>query len=203
MIKVSTSFEIFPTNSYIPNNEEVILLSQKHLKDYLKKQDIILDIKIKNQIRFIKNDILTESELLIRDKTKYESFIIDNQGQALLFYQAVDDISKEFWEDEIKNNIRAEELEKLINKNIMLGYSWSVKRTMGQPAIVNIYYGYLAIAIAELTNGIIYSDDGAWEYECFPATADNFKEQYLDLSKLKESTIKEFINWCLKSLKTI
>lgn len=58
-------------------------------------------------------------------------------------------------------NWRAEKLKDKIKANIELGYSWSVKRTMRQPYIISIYYGFLAITIAMLTDGIIYSSDGA------------------------------------------
>lgn len=199
---MSMSFEIFPTNNYIPNNEEIVMISHGYFMDYLKKKDIHLNANIKCETRFIPTDILERNDKLVSDGTKYEAFIINNLGQALVLYHNQDDLSKEFWEEEINSNIRAKALKNLIDKNIMLGYSWSVKRTMGQPAIINIYYGFLALAIAYLTDGLIYSDDGAWEYSCFPLTANDFQDLYLDVSKLKDNNIKEFINKCLLDLKT-
>ncbi len=92
-------------------------------------------------------------------------------------------------------------MEKKIWDNLKTGYSWRVKRTMGQPAVVNLYYGYLAIAIAVLTEGILYSDDGAWDYECFPIEGKVFEKEYLNLDKLNNITLKHSIESCLFSLK--
>ena len=196
------SFEVFPTNNYIPSNEEVIILSKKYLVEYLEKQNIYLDIRIKSETYFVQNNTITENNGLINDETKYESFVINGSGQALVFYHKADDMLQEFWDEEIASNIRAKALEDSINTNKNLGYSWSIKRTMGQTAIVNIYYGFLALSIANLTDGFIYSDDGAWEYTCFPSMPYDFQKQYLNISKLQDSNIKEFINKCLFELKT-
>ena len=59
----------------------------------------------------------------------------------------------------------------------------------------------MAMAIAELTAGIIYSDDGAWEYRCFPATAEEFRGNYLDLSKIQDDNLKDFVERCLCELR--
>ena len=67
---------------------------------------------------------------------------------------------------------------------------------MGQPAIVSLYYGYLAIAIAVLTDGIIYSDDGAWDYSRLPIEGKFFKNEYLNIKNISDPMVKENIeNW--------
>lgn len=88
-----------------------------------------------------------------------------------------------------------------IDINLNIGYSWTVKRTMGQPAIVNLYYGYLAITIAVLTDGIVYSDDGAWDYSCLPIEGKVFEEEYLNLNKISDVKFKENIGKWLHELK--
>ena len=113
----------------------------------------------------------------------------------------IEKIDEEFWNEEIKINENARFMEKKIWDSLKTGYSWRVKRTMGQPAVVNLYYGYLAIAIAVLTEGILYSDDGAWDYECFPIEGKSFEKEYLNLDKLNNITLKHSIESCLFSLK--
>ncbi len=56
---------------------------------------------------------------------------------------------------------------------------WLFRRSAGQPALVVVLYGFLASALAQLTNGLIYSDDGAWDFERFPARSVAFDGWYL------------------------
>jgi hypothetical protein len=68
----------------------------------------------------------------------------------------------------------AERLEqaKLVNKRI------SFRRSMGQPGIIALSYGLIAASVAELTNGILWSDDGAWSIKRFPADHKGFFDWY-------------------------
>lgn len=198
---MSMSFEVFPTHDYIPNNDEITLLSQKYLIDYLKNQNIDIDIRIVNRTYCLEEDGALNSKNLVNNEKSYQSFIINEIGQVTIFYNKLDNLSKDFWKDELVYNSRAKQLENLIDRSIELGYSWSIKRTMGQPSIIGLYYGFLAISIAKLTGGIIYSDDGAWDYEYLPITAKDFENQYLDLSKLKNRTIIDFVTNCIEDLK--
>ncbi|NOR62176.1 MAG: hypothetical protein GQ535_06755 [Rhodobacteraceae bacterium] len=55
---------------------------------------------------------------------------------------------------------------------------WSFRRSMSQPAIVNLSYGIIAATLAELTEGLIYSGDGAWDFQTLPATGRAFLDSY-------------------------
>ena len=138
---------------------------------------------------------------LTSNEGKYTIFNINEEGEIYVFYDKIEKIDEEFWNEEIKINENARFMEKKIWDSLKTGYSWRVKRTMGQPAVVNLYYGYLAIAIAVLTEGILYSDDGAWDYECFPIEGKSFEKEYLNLDKLNNITLKRSIESCLFSLK--
>lgn len=56
---------------------------------------------------------------------------------------------------------------------------WYFRRSAGQPALVNVLYGCLASALAELTSGVVYSSDSAWDYPRFPARAAEFDRWYM------------------------
>jgi len=60
------------------------------------------------------------------------------------------------------------------------GFYWAFRRSIGQPAIINLSYGLIAAAFTELTNGLIFSDDGAWDYAIFPTSADRFLQSYFN-----------------------
>ena len=64
---------------------------------------------------------------------------------------------------------------------------WSIKRTAWQPVLANILYGFVAIAIAELTNGLIYSDDGDWNFKEISLKAEEF------LPMLLNATIEQIL----------
>ena len=181
---MSMSFDIFPTNTYIPKYEELKNLSQEMLKDYFAKENIDIDIFLEFNTKDIVSGKNINCDSLITNETEYSSFSINGIGESLIFYRKITDPDKEFWKEEIELNHKANELKEKIERNIKLGYMWNVKRTMNQPAIINIYYGFLAIAIAILTNGILYSDDGAWDYHSFPIGAEQFRMEYLNLYNL-------------------
>ena len=72
-------------------------------------------------------------------------------------------------EETLVNTSYENEFEKIVK----LSYTWTVKRTAWQPVLSNILYGFV-IAIAELTDRIIYSGDRVWNIEIFPVKAEEF-----------------------------
>lgn len=200
---MSMNFQIFPTCSYIPNTEEVINKSKEMLIEYFKDNNIEKMIDVKSEIFNISGSIgeIDYSNKLITSEKEQIAFVIENEGHANLFYHVLTDLDRDFWKEEILSNQKAQELAKDINVNNEVGYYWSVKRSAGQPPIINLLYGYLAISIADLTNGLIYSDDGAWEYSVFPCKAEAFKKIYLKLDNVKNMKLKQFIEQSLNKLK--
>lgn len=52
------------------------------------------------------------------------------------------------------------------------------RRSAGQPGIIALSYGLIAASVAELTNGVLWSDDGAWSIRRFPADHKGFFDWY-------------------------
>ena len=198
---MSISFEIFPTTKKIPKCEEVNEYSINLFNGFIQNENIVYDIKCKVTEVSLDSKKCKKPVFLTSNEEKYTIFNINEEGEIYVFYDKIEKIDEEFWNEEIKINENARFMEKKIWDSLKTGYSWRVKRTMGQPAVVNLYYGYLAIAIAVLTEGILYSDDGAWDYECFPIEGKSFEKEYLNLDKLNNITLKHSIESCLFSLK--
>lgn len=59
---------------------------------------------------------------------------------------------------------------------------WSFRRSINQPPIINLGYGIIAATLADLTDGLIYSGDGAWDYRKFPTTGAEFLSAYFHLN---------------------
>ncbi len=177
---MSKVFEVLPTIKNTPNCNEIVRRATELFMNYLKDNNISKSINI-NIYEVDGNNIIKNPQLLtMRDKS-YTVFNINNEGEIYVFYFNSGQIDKECWKDEILINENAKFLKNELEKNFDVGYYWDIKRTAGQPAIVNLFYGYLAIAIGEVTNGIIYSDDGAWDYSVLPMETNRFKEEYLNI----------------------
>lgn len=66
---------------------------------------------------------------------------------------------------------------------------------------MGIYYGYVTIAIALLTDGVIYSDDGAWDFSCFPIEAGEFMEKYMNVNTIDDVQVEGNVKKWIRALK--
>lgn len=198
---MSMSFEIFPTQKKKPDCDEIIRYSVELLSEFLKKEKISHEISITTREITADNEVYTNPISLVLKDNYYTVFSLNEEGEVYVFYHELTDLDKDFWDEEIQGNKNAQSMREKIDANLKIGYSWSVKRTMGQPAIVSLYYGYLAIAIAILTDGIIYSDDGAWDYSRLPIEGNVFKIEYLDIDNISDAIVKHNVEKWLGELK--
>lgn len=182
---MSTSFEVFPTNQYIPACDEIVRNAADMFAQYLKRKNISLDLEIQTYETVNVNEVSESPEKLVLSEDRYNTFSLNRKGNVFVYWHKHSDLTLNFWAEEQGNNERARNLKKQIDANLKIGYSWSVVRTAGQPPLVGLFYGYLALAIAKLTDGIIFSDDGAWEYSQMPAMADEFEKLYLDVENIR------------------
>lgn len=194
---MSTSFYVFPTRRYLPKCEEIIKYSLQLFKKYLYKEDINYQIYVDvMEVSSTKSQINHKPISLISTENLYLIFRLNDEGEVYVFYHYLTKLDEEIWDEEMEKNKNVQLLHKMIETNREIGYHWSVKRTMGQPAAVSLYYGCLAIAIAVLTDGIIYSDDGAWDYTSFPVLGSDFEKEYLNVTSIKDINVKRnVINW--------
>lgn len=195
------SFEIFPTKKRKPNCDEIIKYSVELFIEFLEKEKISQGIDITTKEVTADNVIYTNPISLVWKENSYTVFNLNEEGEVYVFYHELTDLDKDFWKEEIQENENAQSIKEKIDANSEIGYFWSVKRNMGQPAIVSLYYGYLAIAIAILTDGIIYSDDGAWDYSRLPIEGNVFKTEYLNIENISDAMIKDNVEKWLSELK--
>lgn len=183
---MSMSFEIFPSIRKLPESNEVMKLSVDLISKFLKKEQIEININV------TASDVMNDNQII---------FNINGIGEVYMYCNKLTELDKEFWNEEMEINKKALELKERIYASFEIGYYWSIKRTMTQPAIVSIYYGYLAIAIAILTEGIVYSDDGAWDYLKLPMVGKEFMLEYMNLENINDIVVKNNIENWLSELK--
>lgn len=198
---MSMSFEIFPTKKRKPNCDEIIKYSVELFIEFLEKEKISQGIDITTKEVTADNVIYTNPISLVWKENSHTVFNLNEEGEVYVFYHELTDLDKDFWKEEIQENENAQSIKEKIDANSEIGYFWSVKRNMGQPAIVSLYYGYLAIAIAILTDGIIYSDDGAWDYSRLPIEGNVFKTEYLNIESISDAMVKDNVEKWLSELK--
>lgn len=195
---MSTNFEIFPTTNKIPKCEDVINNSIKIFNECIKNEKITYDLKIESHNNAPQNQ---DSKYITTYEATCTVFNLNDIGEIYVYYNRLLDIDTFFWNEEFQSNKNALKLKHKIEKNVQIGYSWIVKRTIGQPALINLFYGCIAIAIAHLTDGVIYSDDGAWDYSQLPIESHELEKLYLDVSKINDIDIICNINNWLNDLR--
>lgn len=198
---MSMSFEIFPTKKLKPNCDEIIKYSVELFSQFLKKEKMLKSIDVTTREVTADNEVYINPISLVSKENHYTAFNLNEEGEVYVFFHELMDLDKDFWNEEIQENENAKSMEEKIDTNLKIGYFWSVKRTMGQPAVVSLYYGYLAIAIAILTDGIIYSDDGAWDYSKLPIEGKVFKTEYLNIENISDDVVKNNVEKWLGELK--
>lgn len=198
---MSVSFEIFPTKKKALNCNEIIRYSVQLFSEFLKEKNISQGINIIAKEVTDDNEVYINPDFLVLEESYHTVFNLNEEGEVYVFYHELTELDKDFWDKEMQENKNAQFMKEKIDANRKMGYSWSVKRTIGQPAIVSLYYGYLAIAIAILTDGIIYSDDGAWDYSRLPIEGKVFKTEYLNVENIYDVILKDNVKKWLGELK--
>lgn len=189
---MSTSFDVYPTKSYIPSCDEIVHCAVGMFNSFLKRENVSCNLKIDVYERFGAEEVTVKTKNLIIREDGYNVFSLNQDGCIFVYCHKRPDLDKAFWEDELVNNKRAQAMKTVIDASLRIGYSWNIVRTAGQPILVSLFYGYLAIAIAKLTDGLIYSDDGAWEYSYFPIMAEEFEKVYLDVENIRNGNSNSF-----------
>ncbi len=81
-----------------------------------------------------------------------------------------------------------------------VGRRWTFYRWGSAVAMTNVAYGVLAASVAALTDGILVSDDGAWDCERFPATASEFMSWWYDPEKALSATHRNWARKCIAAI---
>lgn len=201
---MSTNFYVYPGKEYIPSFTELLNISNIKINDFLTNlgdvRSVIMDVKIHNNIDHSHIEFNMNDKLIWNDNSYAWFFVRGVGGGTDSYYYKITELDKEIWKEEIETNIKAQQLQDTINRSISIGYYWSFRRSAGQPGIINLAYGLIAASLAEITDGFVYSDDGAWDYNCFPALADDFFKLYFKPEYAVKKDDKEWAQECIKSI---
>lgn len=181
---MSYIFEVYPSTNQIPSFNKVMELSNQYLAEALKKfeirQTFSINVSVCNH-----NDRTVVStggeQPAIWTEEEYAWFLLsDNSGGCDAYCYTVDEETYELWEENFRITEHMRPYEQQMKNCLETGIYWRFRRSAGQPASLNLAYGMIAAAFAHLTNGLIYTDDGAWDFKMFPTSAEVFLQHYFD-----------------------
>lgn len=190
--KMSTTFEVFPGSGDIPSFLELIENTEKELHQYLKSININKTIKL--GVELLSNTDHCKKPFRLSDKMIWDDsvyawfFAYHIPGGSDAYFYRHDDLEVKFLKEELEENPNFHRHRSCIAGNIHLGYRWVFRRSAGQHAVITLCYGFLAATLARMTKGVIYSDDGAWDYNKFPADPDDFIQWYFRLDTVDEES---------------
>jgi hypothetical protein len=201
---MSTTFEVFPSIALRPTFSNVLEESTKELQKYLSyfhifaQPELMVSLKLKSNDQDLPFNLTAPAEW---SEDSYAWFHVKGvRGGTDAYFWNIDEIKQEWWESNLMESPRAKKFETQIAHCLETGYYWHFRRSAGQPAAINVAYGIIAACFARLTQGIIFTDDGAWDYECFPATADEFLTWYFIPEKALSEGKREWSMRCVRYL---
>lgn len=201
---MSTSLYVYPGKEYIPSFAELLDISNKRINAFLTNlggvRSVIIDAEVHNNIDHSQIKFNINDKLIWKDDSYAWFFIRGVGGGTDSYYYKITKLDKETWKEEIETNIKAQQLNDIINRSMSIGYHWSFRRSAGQPGIINLAYGLIAASLAKITDGLVYSDDGAWDYNCFPALAEDFFGWYFKPEFAEKNDDKVWVQDCIKSI---
>ena len=201
---MSTVFDVFPTKEFIPSYRELLGLATTHVNDFLRSYAIEIPIKLAVGLR--SND--DESRVLPIDldgpcwwpQNQYAWFHVpDLAGGTDAYADPLGDLGTSILTEEIRGESAAA-FGELIRQALLVGRYWSFRRSAGQPAIINIAYGIIAASLAQLTDGFIFSIDGAWDHRLLPARPSDFLRWYFRPEMTEDEGKREWAHRCIQSL---
>ena len=201
---MSTTFEVYPKINYKPSFTELINLSERKVEEFLSEFNINIKPKICVCIYSAGSNVGREVNLndpIVWNKDECAWFCIQSiVGGTDAYFCKFNELNKEYWNDEFIDNNKVIEKEEFIKECLKNEYYWYFRRSAGQPAIINLTYGLIASALAELTEGFIISNDSGWDYSRFPAISTEFDKFYFKPDKALKPEYKEWSEQCIEAI---
>ena len=201
---MSTTFNVFPNLPVIPTFRQIVDISTARLHQYLISYGIDPKYNIAVMLRSKEPDVEQPTDLdspaLWADDLYAWFYVPSVPGGTDAYFWEIDEDAREMVMEESGPVERMEEKRGFILACLENDHYWHFRRSAGQPAIINAAYGIIAASVAEITNGFIYSADGGWDYERFPAIAEEFYQWYFRPELVLSPEKKEWTERCLRAL---
>jgi len=207
---MSTSFAVFPTMDHIPSFRELLDVATDHLRAFLESYEITTSVRLAVTLHRLEPErpmvAFQMSDPAWWGKDSFAWFHVPGvEGGTDAYARHMDSQGRGYIED-----IKAKNMNEFADRTasaLRIGRYWTFDRSGGQPGIINIAYGMLAGSLAQLTNGFVFSEDGAWDYERLPALPDFFLSTYfrpeLNRDWINYNWTKKCISWLPDELRNV
>ena len=207
---MATTFEVLPATRKDLTFGELLDQSQKNISLHLHKLGITHEIQLRAEIITNKNRREVPPDKVFKwsvGPPDYAYLWISLNGVPGGTDVYCDTISSRLPEhkwhifDELREALNFNPVyERLLGSAKKLDRRWRFRRSMGQPEIINLSYGIIAATLAELTDGLIYSCDGAWNDQFLPTTGAAFRAHYFSPDSYAEQHSKKWVETVIASL---
>lgn len=184
---MSTTFHVIPVETTKITFQQVIDASQRHINYFLSTIGISRKLELQLSRHNLQEnkavDLECNSRFFWKDH-EYVWFSIEGmKGGTAAYCHKIEDAERTddpWWRltNLAQRNKAIYKIEEKLERAKAFDTRWSLTRYPGKPGIFALSYGLIAAAIAELTDGIIWSDDGAWDHQRFPADSEYFLQWY-------------------------
>ncbi len=201
---MSTTFSVFPLKKEVPTFRQVLGLSTKKLNSFLEDCKINFDARIEVKLLSKENDV--EQNLTLDSSAEWNNdfyawFTVSSvAGGADSYYWELSEEDKAGNLEEFLSGNLTKSRNNLIKDCLENKIEWNFRRSAGQFGMTTIAYGFIASSFAELTDGIIYSGDGGWDYQIFPATAEDFDAVYFRPEKAISEDNRKWARNCIENV---
>jgi hypothetical protein len=208
---MSTSIDIIPVDSIDISFGDVLTESENQINHFLKSIDINKTVKLSVNIH--DNNESYVNTVKLSDKfnwkeSEYAWFTINGiiggtDGNCDTLKSEDIDPDNPWWRLEIfeSSNSKISNIRQKLDQAKKFNRLWNFRRSAGQPGIIALSYGLISGSIAKLTNGILWSDDGAWDNKFFPIEANEFLKYYFRPETASTNNDAEWSQECIDSIK--
>ncbi len=195
---MSTTIEIIPVETVSITFGNVLETVQKKINTFLSTlnvKPITIAIKIHDENENYQLSPNLEDQFSWKQNEFIWWTISGTEGGIQVYTDSLKDElidpDNPWWvfDEMIMNNNSIDDIETLIDKAKQFDTCWYVNRNFGMSAIFYALQGVISATLAELTSGIIWNEDEAWEFDRFPSTSKSFENWYL---QEKHATTEEF-----------
>ncbi len=208
---MSTSIDIIPVDTLEITFGDVLIESENQINDFLRSIGINKPVKLSVNLHNDNESYVTSVRLSDNFEWKnneYAWFTIDGiaggtDGNHNTLIGDFVDPDNPWWLLEMleSNNRKITDIKQKLEKAKHLNRLWNFRRSAGQPGIIALSYGLISGSIAKLTNGILWSNDGAWDTEFFPIEYPEFFKYYFRPETALTNDDAQWSKECIDSIK--
>lgn len=178
---MSTTFDVYPGEEAIPSFAQLLERSTWELHRFLESVQIPGRPLIQVALKRCRDD--SDLPLSVSQPFQWtdEAYVWFTVGQVVggtdAYFEDRAEVINDQWQDALDDD-RIQHHAPHIRHCLSLKRRWTFRRSISQPALINLAYGLIAGSLAVLTNGFLDSGDSAWDWQRLPALPEEFFTWY-------------------------